>query len=59
MLFLDEDGSHALLKLAAANGTMSELLIDEINEIAMDILGDLIIEGEDIVEEYISMLRNI
>ncbi|MNP65616.1 hypothetical protein D3C76_1612220 [compost metagenome] len=56
---MDEDGSQALLKLAAANGTMSELLIDEINEIAMDILGDLIIEGEDIVEEYISMLRNI
>ncbi|MEK5416957.1 TerB N-terminal domain-containing protein [Paenibacillus sp. FSL L8-0708] len=59
LALLDEDGSQALLKLAAANGTMSELLIDEINEIAMDILGDLIIEGEDIVEEYISMLRNI
>jgi hypothetical protein len=59
LALLDEDGSQALLKLAAANGTMSELLIDEINEIAMDILCDLIIEGEDIVEEYISMLRNI
>ncbi|MEK4997260.1 hypothetical protein BK125_03050 [Paenibacillus odorifer] len=59
LALLDENGSQALLKLAAANGTMSELLIDEINEIAMDILGDLIIEGEDIVEEYISMLRNI
>ncbi|WP_340391810.1 TerB N-terminal domain-containing protein [Paenibacillus sp. FSL E2-0190] len=59
LALLDEDGSQALLKLAAANGTMSELLIDEINEFAMDILGDLIIEGEDIVEEYISMLRNI
>ncbi|WP_339167997.1 TerB N-terminal domain-containing protein [Paenibacillus sp. FSL H7-0943] len=59
LALLDENGSQALLKLAAANGTMSELLIDEINEIAMDNLGDLIIEGEDIVEEYISMLRNI
>lgn len=59
LALLDEDGSQSMLKLAAANGTMSELLIDEINEIAMDILGDLIIEGEDIVEEYISMLRNI
>jgi hypothetical protein len=38
---------------------MSELLIDEINDIAMDILGDLIIDGEEIAEEYKIHLLNI
>lgn len=58
-VLLDEDGMLVLHKLAAANGTMPELLIDEINEIAMDILGDLLIDGEEITEEYVPMLRNI
>lgn len=59
LTLLNEDGMLALNKLAAANGTMSELLINEINEIAMDILGDLLIDGEELTEEYIPMLRNI
>lgn len=56
---LNEDEGQDLQKLAAVNGTMPELLIDELNEIAMDILGDLIIDGEEIAEEHLSMLRNI
>lgn len=56
---MNEDGTQAIQKLAAANGTMSELLIDEINDIAMDILGDLIIDGEEIAEEYKIHLLNI
>ncbi|WHY16973.1 TerB N-terminal domain-containing protein [Paenibacillus sp. G2S3] len=56
---MNEDGTQAIQKLAAANGTMSELLIDEINDIAMDILGDLIIVGEEIAEEYKIHLLNI
>lgn len=59
LTLLNEDGVLALNKLAAANGTMSELLINEINDIAMDILGDLLIDGEELLEEYIPMLRNI
>jgi hypothetical protein len=56
---MNEDGTQAIQKLAAANGTMSELLIDEINDMAMDILGDLIIDGEEIAEEYKIYLLNI
>lgn len=56
---MNEDRIHAIQKLAAVNGTMSELLIDEINDIAMDILGDLIIDGEEIAEEYKIYLLNI
>jgi hypothetical protein len=59
LALMNEDRIHAIQKLAAANGTMSELLIDEINDIAMDILGDLIIDGEEIAEEYKIYLLNI
>jgi hypothetical protein len=59
LALMNEDGTQAIQKLAAANGTMSELLIDEINDIAMNILGDLIIDGEEIAEEYKVYLLNI
>lgn len=59
LALMNEDGTQAIQKLAAAYGTMSELLIDEINDIAMDILGDLIIDGEEIAEEYKIYLLNI
>lgn len=58
-VMVGEDGGAALQKLAAINGTMSDLLIDEINEIAMDILGDLIIDGEEIADEYMNNVINI
>lgn len=59
LALMNEDGTQTIQKLAAVNGTMSELLIDEINDIAMDILGDLIIDGEEIAEEYKIYLLNI
>ncbi|MHA6528893.1 TerB N-terminal domain-containing protein [Paenibacillus sp. BAC0078] len=51
------EGSSAVHNLAAAGGTMPELLFDEINEIAMDLLGDLLIDGEELNEEYVPMLH--
>ncbi|AOZ92524.1 TerB N-terminal domain-containing protein [Paenibacillus crassostreae] len=49
----------ALQDIANEAGTMPELLTDDINEIAMDTIGDLIIDGEEITEEYIPMLSQI
>ena len=58
LLALAEDnGLPAVNRLAAAAGTMPELLFDEINELAMDLLGDLLIDGEQITDEYIPMLH--
>ncbi|MFE4711482.1 TerB N-terminal domain-containing protein [Paenibacillus sp. NPDC056722] len=51
-----DDGWNEVQKLAAANGTMAELLMDEINDIAMDMLGDLLIDGEEVMAEYVPML---
>ncbi|MNC84070.1 hypothetical protein D3C75_1383990 [compost metagenome] len=53
----EEDGLLAVNKLAAAGGTMPELLFDEINELAMNLLGDLLIDGEQVAEEWIPMLH--
>lgn len=47
----------SLHKLAETNGSMLELLIDEINDLAMVILGDLLIEDVEINEEYTPMLQ--
>ncbi|MDT3426307.1 hypothetical protein J2Z22_001833 [Paenibacillus forsythiae] len=51
------EGPGALHRLAAAHGALPDLLIDEINEIAMDLLGDLLIDGEQLSPEYASMLH--
>lgn len=60
LLALAEDEGLAKVKrLAAGGGTMAELLFDEINELAMDSLGDLVIDGEELTEECISMLHYI
>lgn len=53
----DEDGLADVHRLAAGGGTMAELLFDEINELAMDILSDLIIDGEELTDECIPMLH--
>ncbi|ULO04675.1 TerB N-terminal domain-containing protein [Paenibacillus sp. 19GGS1-52] len=51
-----DNGLMTIQQLAAESGTMPELLIDEINELAMDNLGDLLIDGEEIAEEFVPML---
>ncbi|WP_052410212.1 TerB N-terminal domain-containing protein [Paenibacillus durus] len=51
------EGPAALHRLAAAHAALPDLLIDEINEIAMDLLGDLLIDGEELSPEYASMLH--
>ncbi|WP_410511378.1 TerB N-terminal domain-containing protein [Paenibacillus sp. BR2-3] len=56
LAFSSGNGFSSMQKLAAASGSMPELLIDEINDIAMDILGDLLIDEEEITEEYVPML---
>ncbi|WP_054954787.1 TerB N-terminal domain-containing protein [Paenibacillus dakarensis] len=42
--------------VAEAAGSMPALLIDEINDAAMETIGDLLIDGETLVDEYRMML---
>ncbi|AIQ64182.1 hypothetical protein PSTEL_14945 [Paenibacillus stellifer] len=50
------EGIEGLYKLAEARGELPDLLIDEINETAMDVLGDLLIDGDQFSPEYILVL---
>ncbi|MNO26561.1 hypothetical protein D3C76_164150 [compost metagenome] len=50
-------GMAVVQNLAAAGGTMAELLIDGINGSAMDLLGDLLIDEEELNEEFMPMLQ--
>ncbi|NHN35457.1 TerB N-terminal domain-containing protein [Paenibacillus agricola] len=45
--------------VANAYGTMPALIIDDINNVAMEAIGDLIIDGERIFEEYLNNLDNL
>ncbi len=50
-------GMNAVHHLAAAGGTMTELLFDGINETAMELLGDLLIDEEELNEELVPLLQ--
>lgn len=58
-LILQGASAAELVQVAAAHSTMLELLLDEINEIAMETLGDLLIDETDIVEEYRELINLI
>ncbi|MCI1776956.1 MAG: TerB N-terminal domain-containing protein [Paenibacillus lautus] len=48
-----------LQRIAEQAGSMPALLLDEINEAAMDTVGDLLIDGESIADDYIEMLETL
>lgn len=48
-----------LQQIAEKAGSMPALLLDEINEVAMDTIGDLLIDGEAIANDYIDMLETL
>ncbi|MFD1774905.1 TerB N-terminal domain-containing protein [Paenibacillus rhizophilus] len=51
------DGPAELRRLAAAQAALPDLLIDEINDVAMDVLGDLLIDGEELSPEHVTLLQ--
>jgi len=48
-----------LQRIAERAGSMPALLLDEINEAAMDTIGDLLVDGESIADDYIEMLDTL
>lgn len=51
-------GYDAFCRTVSAAGSLPDLLIDELNELAMDTIGDLLIDGNEILEEYADKLRS-
>ncbi|ANF95341.1 hypothetical protein AR543_04450 [Paenibacillus bovis] len=56
---LNGAADHELQKIAGTHGTMAALLADEINDLAMDTIGDLLLEDGTVMEEYRSLLDAI
>lgn len=46
------DGETVRYDIAEQAGSMPELLLDEINDLSMEWIGDLLIDGDEITEEY-------
>ncbi|ALS09987.1 hypothetical protein ABE82_26620 (plasmid) [Paenibacillus peoriae] len=47
-----------LSEISDMYGTMPDLLVDEINQLALDIIGDLLVDGNTILEEYLMMFTD-
>lgn len=56
---LNGEGSAERQAIAEQAGSMPELLVDEINNLAMEWLGDLLVDGDEIVAEYRAELRQM
>lgn len=52
-LYALQETSGRLYEIADKYGIMPALLLDEINELAMETIGDLVVDGESIAEDYI------
>lgn len=58
-IFKNHKSSGELQAIASRTGSMPELIIEEINEISMEIIGDILIDGEEITEEYLEVLETL
>ncbi|GGO00414.1 TerB N-terminal domain-containing protein [Saccharibacillus kuerlensis] len=47
------------MSIAGASGELPETMIDRINEAAMETIGDLLIDGGEVLEEYIPYLEGL
>lgn len=53
-----QEPQPALRQMAERLGTMPELIIDELNDIALDAIGDIVVHpGPELEEEYMPMVR--
>lgn len=55
----ENKGAAALQAIADQAGSMPALLLEEINEASMDLIGDILIDGEQITEEYAHELESL
>ncbi|MCM3698841.1 TerB N-terminal domain-containing protein [Paenibacillus macerans] len=51
--------ASALAAVAEAYGSMPELILDEINQLAMETIGDLVVDGGQLVPEYMDFFAHL
>ncbi|MDO7905657.1 TerB N-terminal domain-containing protein [Paenibacillus sp. JX-17] len=57
--YLDGQTADTMMELASTHGSMPALLIDEINDAAMDTMGDLLILDDQLNEDYMHLLMKV
>ncbi|GAS81437.1 TerB N-terminal domain-containing protein [Paenibacillus amylolyticus] len=58
-VLLGDNPDTELMRLAEQYGTMPTLLLDELNDVAMETIGDLLIDGDRIVPYYIEVFEHV
>ncbi|WP_339169856.1 TerB N-terminal domain-containing protein [Paenibacillus sp. FSL R5-0341] len=58
-VLLGDNPDTELMRLAEQYGTMPTLLLDELNDVAMETIGDLLIDGDRIVPDYIEVFEHV
>ncbi|WP_434751363.1 tellurite resistance TerB C-terminal domain-containing protein [Paenibacillus amylolyticus] len=58
-VLLGDHPDHDVMRLAEELGTMPALLLDEINDVAMETIGDLLVDGDRIVPDYIELFEHV
>ncbi|MFC9708415.1 TerB N-terminal domain-containing protein [Paenibacillus sp. NPDC056933] len=56
---LGDNPDTELMRVAERYGTMPALLLDEINDVAMETIGDLLVEGDRLVSEYMNVFEQV
>lgn len=56
---LGDHPDDELMRLAEETGTMPALLLDEINNAAVETIGDLLIDGDRISPDYIDIFEHV
>ncbi|PQP81213.1 hypothetical protein C0Q44_22610 [Paenibacillus sp. PCH8] len=56
---IGENPDMELMRVAEHYGTMPAHVLDEINDVAMETIGDLIIDGDRIVSDYIDVFEHV
>ena len=59
LALLGEQPDAALMQVAEQCGTMPALLLDEINDVAMETIGDLLVDGDRIMDEYMDPFEHV
>ena len=59
VLYTLKESSGHINEIADKYGMMPALLLDEINELAMETIGDLVVDGESIAEDYIDYFARL
>ncbi|MBR2570355.1 MAG: hypothetical protein IKE34_14350, partial [Paenibacillus sp.] len=58
-LLVQGESVSALVTVAMKYGSMADLLVDDLNSLAMECIGDLLVDGDQLLAEYVADCRKM